>query len=97
MSWGLIANAGKEDKGFHFAFSQGDLCQMSAQERFLRQRRFNIGHIDVFPAVATKEEYVMALRLFYENQIEGWWNYCDEFIKHGICTNEEFKNKFGGK
>lgn len=97
MPWSLIAHAGKEDAGYRFTFNQGDLCQMSTQDRFLQQRGFNIGHVDVFPAVATKEEYVMALRLFYENCVEGWWNYRDEFIKHGICTNEEFKMKFGGK
>ena len=35
----------------------------------------------------------LALRMLYDDTIEGWHHYEDEYIQHGICTKEEFLKK----
>jgi hypothetical protein len=79
---------------YKYLLNQGDLRQMANHEKFLRQRGFNLGHVDVFPALATEEEYVCALRAIYNSCIDGWWNYQDQCVRYGICTDDEFRNKF---
>jgi len=74
-----------------YLLNQGDLNQLSDQRRFLSMRGFDVEQVDVFSAVATKEEYVNAIKAIYESRINGWWNYRDELIENGICTLEQYK------
>jgi len=77
-----------------YALNQGDLRQAGIQSLFLRHQGFDIQQVDVFPALATKEEYISALKMIYCNYVYGWWNYKDQCIQHGVCTDDEFKKKF---
>lgn len=76
-----------------YLLSQGDLCQLSDQRRFLEQRGFDIERVDVYSGVETEQEYVSAIRALYQSCVNGWWNYRDDLIKHGVCTIEEFQAK----
>lgn len=79
-----------------YELNQGDLHQLGEQELFLRHQGFNVDHITGFPALVlvTKEEYISALRAIYDQYVDGWWNYQDECVRHRICTEDEFKQKF---
>lgn len=74
-----------------YLLNQGDLHQLGVQSLFLRQNGFDIEQVDVFSAVETEDEYNMAIAMFYQSRVEGWWNYKEELIKYGICTEDEFK------
>lgn len=63
----------------------GDLCQMASQRKFLRQRGFQLGQVDVYPTVA-KEDVIQALRSIWLSKTEGWWNYRVEYLKYGISA-----------
>ena len=93
----LLANAGKSDSNFKYLLSEGDLCQMSSNKEFLQRSGFKIGQVDVYPALQTEKEYIEALNLFYIHRVNGWWNYRRQFVEYGICTDDEFKGKFGTK
>lgn len=77
-----------------YTLNQGDLSQAGIQHQFLRQHGFNVLQVDVFPALATKEEYIRALKMIYRNYVHGWWNYKSQYVQHGICTADEFQEKF---
>lgn len=75
-------------------YLNGDLCQMSAQAKFLK----SFGGIDVkfngvYPCVrpCDKEE---TFKLFWKYKCEGWWNYENEYVELKICTKEEFTTVF---
>lgn len=93
---GLLNSAAKgRDDGFKFLFS-GDLCQMATQARFLGEHGFRVGNVNVYPAVATKEEYHNAIKLIWENRIDGWWHYRDVLVKKlKACTDKEFDQALG--
>jgi hypothetical protein len=76
-----------------YLLNQGDLKQLSAQRRHLEICGFEIESIDVFSAVSTEAEKIQAIRSFYNLSVDGWWNYQDELIQYGICTQEEFLQK----
>lgn len=61
---------------------------MSAQERFLRERGFKMGHSDVYAMVETEEEQRRAIEAIWKARVEGWWNH--RLIDLGIATQEEF-------
>lgn len=87
-----------DDNRAYFTFD-GDLCQMSAMERALREAGFNVVRNNVYPGFreTDKEEYVRALKFIFTNRIDGWWNQERVFIEHGICTQEEFNHTLGRK
>ncbi len=85
------AASGRRDTGFEYLLSRGDLRQMSAQKTLLVARGFNVGQVGVYPALRTESEYVDALRAFWEAKVNGWWNYQQEFLKHAICSEDEYK------
>lgn len=89
----LLFSAGRRDEGIVYLLS-GDLCQMSTQEQYLANQGMNLGHNDVYPGFKTQEEYLEAIRLIWQNRIEGWWNYERELVKAGICTQNEFDGRF---
>lgn len=76
-------------QGYYYTFS-GDLRQMSQQDDFLRVRGFDVGRINVYPAVKTEEEFKRALALIWSARCPGWWHYSSQYIQYGICTTEEF-------
>jgi hypothetical protein len=76
-------------EGFRYHFD-GDVCLMSQQEEFLRQMGFEVGRINVYPAVKTEDEFRRALRLIWTAKAEGWWLYRDKLTTYGICTEPEF-------
>lgn len=77
-----------------YLLNQGDLRQLCDQERFLRNNGFDVKQESIFPSVGTKDEYVQALKEIYHSYVNGWWNYKEKNIRHGICTEEEFNQKF---
>jgi hypothetical protein len=83
--YNLIFHANKEDKGYRYIF-QGDLRQMSEQKEFLQNEGFDIGLLDVYPAVKTEEEFNRALKRIWECKVPGWWHYKNRMISLGICT-----------
>jgi len=70
----------------------GDLCQMSAMERRLRNAGHPVTLTGVYPAFTNEEDFIKALQYLWDYLVEGWWNQSDDMIKHGICTKEEYKN-----
>lgn len=93
--YSLMESAAKDHdgrKGHQAGFQyllDGDLCQMSTQEEFLRSHGFDVGRCNVYPAVRTEEEFKRALRAIWENKVAGWWHYKDKYGKYGICTAEK--------
>ena len=63
----------------------GDLCQMYEQRSFLR------GHkIVVFKRNKLQQlDVEKALKLIWENKVQGWWLYEDQYLKHGICSQQQ--------
>lgn len=85
----------RRDEGFQFLLSLGDLRQMSAQKRFLRSQGFEVGQVNVYPALRTEREYIDALRKIWEFRVDGWWNYQRDLLKHQICTKAEYDRELG--
>jgi hypothetical protein len=90
----LFESAKNNDKSeTHNFFLKGDLSQMSTKKQFLLNKGFSIQQNNVYPCL--KESDVKnALTAIWKNKVEGWWHYKEEYIKHNICTKEEFKNGF---
>jgi hypothetical protein len=81
----------REDLAFTL---DGDLRQMAAQEQFLQSHGIRVGRTDVYPGVYTDEDKLRALKLIWENRVEGWWNYRRQFVEFQICTEAEFDAAF---
>ncbi len=71
----------------------GDLSQMATQKVFLVKNGFDVGQLDVYPALKTEEEYLRAIKLIFEHRIEGWWNYKDDCkeIKIELLTRRKHR------
>lgn len=78
------------EKGSVRFLLDGDLSQMLRQEEFLSSRGMDVGHSDVYPGLYTEEDFKKALKLIWDNRVDGWWNYKTEYINHAICTSELF-------
>jgi hypothetical protein len=74
-------------------FLEGDLSQMAGQRNFLNARGIETQQKDVYPCVR-EHEVKEALTMIWENKIEGWWHYGDEYPKYSVCTKEEFLKSF---
>ena len=70
---------------------KGDLGQMAAQERYLLDRGFDMRRSGGIPGFRTKEEYEHGLKIIWQFMVEGWWNYRNELLGLGLCTEEELK------
>lgn len=75
-------------------YLDGDLNQLSKQRRFLLNRGIEVVNSNVYPTVAQEDVYI-ALKLIWDNNVEGWWHYKEEYLKHLICTKKEFNIKLG--
>lgn len=87
----LLSSAASDAKaasGFTF-YCSGDLCQMSAQESALRSSGIEVQRSNVYPVIK-EEDVSKALKIFWDRKVEGWWHYKEDFVKHNICTAEEF-------
>lgn len=72
-------------------YLDGDLSQMSAQEKFLREHNFNVGRSAVYPGLYTEDDFKMALGLIWDRKVSGWWHYLNKYEQYKICTVTEFK------
>lgn len=72
----------------------GDLNQMYTQMDFLRQRGISVNVNGGIPII-NANDFERSIRLIYENRVIGWWNYKDELVSFGICTEEEFMDRLG--
>ena len=88
----LLMHHDQDDPGYRYTFN-GDLCQMATQEDFLRRAGFDIGHLDVYPAVRTEEEFNEAITLIWRHKASGWWHYKDKLVALKVCTAEEFQGR----
>lgn len=70
-------------------FLRGDLNQMSTQKSFLINQGFDVGQTNVYPVLKSCD-VTRALKLIYENKVDGWGQYSKECINRGICTTVEF-------
>ncbi len=78
-------------KEYNFTL-EGDLGQMGSQMNFLLGQGFDVQQRNVYPII--KEcDVEKALKLIYENKIEGWWHYDYEYEKFGICSKEKYNKK----
>ena len=73
-------------------YLRGDLNQMANQRQFISKNDIDLTQVDVYPVVG-KSNVIQALSLIWLHSAPGWWHYKDEYIKYGICTNEDFKAK----
>ena len=69
---------------------KGDLNQMAIQKGIL-QRWLEVS--DTIPPRIDDSEDKDSIDIFWMNKVAGWWNYKDELIEYGICTEEEFYNE----
>lgn len=73
---------------------RGDLSQMGTMSQILNDAGFPMRHWDVHPVIqGTAEQIKAALKYLWDHETHGWWNQDRAFVKHGICTDEEFTNK----
>jgi hypothetical protein len=73
----------------------GDLNQMVVQKRYLQTECVGfviIQESSFFPLIESESEYERALNCFWNDRVDGWWNYKDHLIKYLVCTEEEFKD-----
>lgn len=89
----LLTAAISNEKNVEFTFYiEGDLCQMSSQRSFLNGRGIQTKQNNVYPCVRECDK-VKALTLIWENHVEGWWHYKESYVKHNICTAEEYRTR----
>lgn len=89
----LINSAIKDDGNEKFSFYlDGDLSQMSSQRRFLSERGIVIQQNNVYPCLR-ECDVEKAMRLIWEQRCDGWWHYKPQYLKYGICTEEDFTNR----
>ena len=65
---------------------------MSNQKVFLVHRGFKVAQNDVYPCLKAEDEKA-ALQAIWDYKCDGWWHYLDEYVKHGICTQEQWKKE----
>lgn len=70
-------------------FLSGDLSQMSSQRSFLNRMGVETRQNNVYPCLK-ESDVPKALNLIWVNRVDGWWHYEDLYVKHSICTKEEF-------
>jgi hypothetical protein len=73
-------------------FLEGDLCQMGNQKRFLIEHGIRTEQVNVYPVVKGSD-LKRALTLIWENRVDGWWHYKNEYVKLEICTEEQFDKR----
>lgn len=91
----LIANACRDKDGNNYkdysVHLTGDLCQMSAQHDFLRNHGISVRLSNVYPCIRPCDEK-RVFELIWLYKCEGWWHYMDQYVRLGICTEQQFKD-----
>jgi hypothetical protein len=82
-----VSGARSED---HTFLLNGDLRQMSEQGAFLRNRGFSVEQNDVYPSLR-EEDVTPALRILWNEKVEGWWQYRTALVQRKICTEAQWK------
>ncbi len=93
----LIQSASNKRNDGRLFTLEGDLSQMANQSDFLEKKGFRVGRIDCYPGLFTEDDYRKALAAIWENRVDGWWHYDEDYVKYGICTMEQFNNRLGVK
>lgn len=70
----------------------GDLSQMATQDLFLRRNGIKLNRSNVY-YIIQEVDVKLALTMIWENKIEGWWHYEEEYVEHGIITKEQFRER----
>jgi len=70
----------------------GDLSQMGTQRRVLNRHGVETIQSDVYPCIK-QEDIPRAMKIIWDNRVEGWWHYESEYVAHSICSKEEFKTR----
>lgn len=78
----------KADDNFSF-YLKGDLHQMSVQKSFISRYGIKVQQQGVYPAIQQVDVF-KTLGLIYENRIDGWWHYKDNYVELKICTSVQF-------
>ncbi len=65
--------------------------QREAQKDLLQQNGFRIGWRDNLPGLASRQEFLCALKLIWQQKPSGWWLYQEEMIQSSICSQEAFQ------
>ena len=79
----------KQDFNF---FLSGDLSQMATQKQFLSNMRIVTKQNNVYPCLR-EVDIEKSMTLIWKNKVEGWWHYKDQYVKYGICTEDEFMKR----
>jgi len=69
---------------------KGDLNQLAIQKGIL-ERWLEVSNT-IPPRIDDKEDED-TLNIFWDNKVAGWWNYKEEMIQLGICTEEQWLNE----
>ena len=70
----------------------GDLNQMATQMAELRMHGIRSEVDGGIPYIEDKD-YARALAIIWMGGIAGWWNYKDDFLKYGICDEEQYMGR----
>jgi len=68
----------------------GDLGQMAEQMMQLKRFGLNVRQSGAYPGFETETKYKEALKLIWDNNIDGWWHYLNQYIKYEICTEKQY-------
>jgi hypothetical protein len=72
---------------------QGDLCQMFTQKKAMDLYEVPYIMQDVYPTIEGEKDYKRALVIIWDDRIEGWWHYKEDYVRYGICSAEEFDTR----
>lgn len=72
-----------------FKALKGDLSQMYTQMKFLQCRMYHMKITTGVPVIHI-DEYNQAVRDIFNYKVSGWWNYKDDILSLGLCSEEEF-------
>ena len=64
------------------------------QEKFLRGKGFEVIDIEGHPSLNSKEEFEKAVKLIWQEKIDGWWLYEGHLTNSGVCTIKQFEAAF---
>ena len=87
----MLVQARKNESNKDYSISlTGDLCQMSAQTKFLKEHGVDVKFNNVYPCVRPCDKEKTFL-LIWTYKCDGWWNYKEEYEELNICSKEKFK------
>lgn len=93
---GRVEKANTRTSEYTHILCGGDLHQLGIWEEFLLRNRIEVGNQDVYPAFKTAEVRKTAIRLLWEERVEGWWNLNKEVLRLEIATEDEIRTAFEG-